>query len=290
MEIFDWDSTAGGNGFAAPDGFPEGMNYSDVNNAAREIMAVLNRWYRDTSGQLVTAGTGTAYTLTAARTLSGYADGQMFRFRAHAANTGSATINISGQGAATLYRPDGTTLDGNEIKINGVYEIAYSSGLGGFVLSATGVAASVANRGEVELATDAEAIAMAAADRAVTPENLDALNLWTDARYFESAEFSMTSAVFSQSFTHGLGVKPKLVELVAICKVADGGYAVGDEFALGYRYNIDGFERYRLGVNWSSTVIRVVKNAHNEYHPESDGNGEVNLTSANFKFKVRAFA
>ena len=35
----EWDTNAINNNFTPPDGFPENMNYSQVNNADREKMA-----------------------------------------------------------------------------------------------------------------------------------------------------------------------------------------------------------------------------------------------------------
>lgn len=135
MEIFDWSATAAGNGFAAPDGFPEGMNYSDVNNAAREIMAVMRRWYGDTNGSLTTSGSGNAYTLTSNQTISSYTNGLVFSFTADRANTGSATLDVSGVGASTIYRNGGSTLLANDIVTNGRYTVTYNTTLSGWVLN-----------------------------------------------------------------------------------------------------------------------------------------------------------
>jgi hypothetical protein len=44
-DIKKWSLSAGGNSDAAPDGFPEGMPPSGVNDAAREVMAAVRRFY-----------------------------------------------------------------------------------------------------------------------------------------------------------------------------------------------------------------------------------------------------
>lgn len=46
-EISEWNVSAAGNSDAPPDGFPEGMDRSDYNDAARELMAAVRRWYAD---------------------------------------------------------------------------------------------------------------------------------------------------------------------------------------------------------------------------------------------------
>lgn len=45
--IEKWSTSAGSNNDASPDGFPEGMAPSGVNNAAREVMAAIRTWYED---------------------------------------------------------------------------------------------------------------------------------------------------------------------------------------------------------------------------------------------------
>ena len=45
--IKTWSTTAAGNNAAAPDGFPENMAPSGLNDACREMMAALATWYRD---------------------------------------------------------------------------------------------------------------------------------------------------------------------------------------------------------------------------------------------------
>jgi|GEM_PF-6267589 len=46
-DIKDWSQTAAGNNAAPPDGWPEGMAPSNVNNCARENMAAIARWYNN---------------------------------------------------------------------------------------------------------------------------------------------------------------------------------------------------------------------------------------------------
>lgn len=42
-----WSTTAASNNDAPPDGAPEGMNKSDVNDTMRELMAAIRLWYDD---------------------------------------------------------------------------------------------------------------------------------------------------------------------------------------------------------------------------------------------------
>ena len=62
-ELKDWATNAADNNDAPPDGWPEGMAYQNVNNSAREGMAVLARHFQDTSGALETAASSTSLRL-----------------------------------------------------------------------------------------------------------------------------------------------------------------------------------------------------------------------------------
>lgn len=68
---------------------------------------------------------GSANNVTIAPTpaIVAYAAGQMFRFVAKSTNTGAVTIATSGLAPRGLTYQDGTTLSGQEIIINGVYDI-----------------------------------------------------------------------------------------------------------------------------------------------------------------------
>lgn len=47
MALKDWSKTASSNNSASPDGFPEGMAPSGVNDSSREVMAQVRGWYEE---------------------------------------------------------------------------------------------------------------------------------------------------------------------------------------------------------------------------------------------------
>ena len=120
-EVYDWDNTAANNNDAPPDGFPENMDYSDVNDAAREVMAAVARWEGAVGGALTTAGASTAYTLTIPQTLSAYAAGQHFAFIAHVASGAAPTLDLNGLGARALVNSSGGALGVDNLAANSVY-------------------------------------------------------------------------------------------------------------------------------------------------------------------------
>ena len=126
-EINEWSTTAASNNSAAPDGWPENMSYSDVNNCAREMMAVLARWYKDTNGTLTTGGSSTAYTLAANRTISAYAAGMEFAFKAHTTSGSNPTLNVDGVGAVDMYEQNGSQVDSSDLTANRIYRAVYDS-------------------------------------------------------------------------------------------------------------------------------------------------------------------
>jgi hypothetical protein len=65
-----------------------------VNDTVREIMAALAKWYQDSTGSLVTAGTTTAYTVTTNAAHASLADIPVLTIRINAGNTGACTLNV----------------------------------------------------------------------------------------------------------------------------------------------------------------------------------------------------
>ena len=124
-----WSITASANNTTPPDGFPENMAYSNVNNAAREIMAVLARWRSDTRGTLSTSlGNGSVtYSLSTVGTYSSLAAGDRFSFVAVTANAGGAVdLGVVGiTGKVDLFHTDGTELQANAMATNGIYDVVY---------------------------------------------------------------------------------------------------------------------------------------------------------------------
>ena len=124
--VSQWNVAAASNNSAPPDGFPEGMAPSAVNDAAREIMAAVARQYKDSQGSLTTGGTGNDYTLTTNNAHAALADQGLIVFRANRANTGTSTLNVDGLGAKTINK-DGAVLASGDITADSLYLVAYNS-------------------------------------------------------------------------------------------------------------------------------------------------------------------
>ena len=191
-EVQSWSSTAASNNSASPDGWPEAMAPSGINNSARENMAAIAKWYKDGNGSLASTGSSNAYVLSPNRTIAAYAAGINFTFLANHANTGAATINVSTLGAKDIRDRNGNALTGSEIAVNGVVEIVYDATNGYF--RATNIVANSASstpsasetvQGIVELATAAETLTGSSTSLALTPGGFAGNKSLTSAGYYK---------------------------------------------------------------------------------------------------------
>ena len=123
--IQDWSTTAASNNSASPNGAPEGMAPSGVNNTIRENMAAGARLFGDWNGSLTTTGSADAYVLTTNSSLSALSDGDTFCFEANFTNSGAPTLAVDGLTAQTITYGDGTALTGGEIVSGGRYWVSY---------------------------------------------------------------------------------------------------------------------------------------------------------------------
>lgn len=114
-DLIQWDPVDDNNNDSPPDGFPEGMNYSQVNNASRAVMGAMARYNADHNGSLTTGGTGNAYTVTSNQTIAAYTAGISLVILANRVNTDTPTLNLNGLGALPFRREAGVDLEENEI-------------------------------------------------------------------------------------------------------------------------------------------------------------------------------
>lgn len=124
--ISSWSTTAASNNAAPPNGAPEGMAPSTVNDIIREAMAAIKKWYTDSQGGIVTAGSSNAYTLTTNNVHASLGAIPMTVFRADRTNTGAATLNIDSTGAKTI-RSNGSAVLTGDIQQDALYAVAYNS-------------------------------------------------------------------------------------------------------------------------------------------------------------------
>lgn len=98
-----YSATDASNTSASPDGAPEGMNPSGVNDTIRALIGATKRfWTRIQTAGGTFGGATDAYTATYSPVLAAYVSGERYSFVANADNTGTATLNINSLGAKTI--------------------------------------------------------------------------------------------------------------------------------------------------------------------------------------------
>lgn len=133
----NWNEDDNANTTAAPDGAPEGMAPSGVNNVLRAHQGAMKRFYNWTIPKS-TAGSGTAYTLSYAVAPSALVDGMTHLVQFHAVNGTGATLNVNNLGATPLhYHAAGAwrVAPPGLIDIDEVCRVAYHSSSGAYRLA-----------------------------------------------------------------------------------------------------------------------------------------------------------
>lgn len=98
-----YSATDASNTSASPNGAPEGMNPSGVNDTIRALIGSTKRfWQRIQTGGGTFGGGTDAYTITYTPALAAYVSGERYSFVANGDTTGTATLNINSLGAKTI--------------------------------------------------------------------------------------------------------------------------------------------------------------------------------------------
>ena len=103
----NWNESDTLNNTPAPDGAPEGMAPSGVDDTIRAVMGALKRWFNWSSPK-ITGGSVTAYTLTYGVVPGALVDGMTHLVQFHAVNGAGAT-SVSFGGAGGTITADSST-------------------------------------------------------------------------------------------------------------------------------------------------------------------------------------
>lgn len=136
MSLFNWSTTATDNDDADEEiNLREGQAPSTLNNASRAIMAALKKWYNDISGNLVTGGTGTAYTLTTGQSFTSLIDGIFVKCRMNATSGAAPTLAVDGLTAKAIQSASGTAIATGALLSGAVYTFSYDSSADAWIVS-----------------------------------------------------------------------------------------------------------------------------------------------------------
>lgn len=121
-----WDVVAGNNNATPPDGAPENMLRSAVNNTMREMMAAVARWYQDNLGTLVSTSASNAYAVTTNSGHAAKADIGFLTFRVDAANTAAVTLDVDELGATTWNKRSNIAYASGDLIANQLVTVIYN--------------------------------------------------------------------------------------------------------------------------------------------------------------------
>lgn len=135
MGVTAYSRTPASNNSASPNGWPEGMPPSGVNDSARQMMADIVQ--EAAKGQaIVLASVSGSNTITATMTpdLDAYVAGMRVAFNPATTNTAAATINIDSLGALDIFRHGGEALQPGDLVAGNPAYLILDSGADDFYL------------------------------------------------------------------------------------------------------------------------------------------------------------
>jgi hypothetical protein len=124
IETANWSETAASNNAAPPNGMPEGMAPSGVNDAGREIMGAVKREWDRSHPTVTSGGSANAQTLSYSVNPAALVQGQVYSFIAGFTNTGAASLQVGSLGAKAIQLA-GSALTGGEIVTGQMVMLAY---------------------------------------------------------------------------------------------------------------------------------------------------------------------
>ena len=255
----DWSTTAGSNNAASPDGFPENMAPSGLNNAAREVMAQVRRLAAQAvlSTFGIEGGSVNAYYITPSLAPAAAISGQMFHFRPGSTNTASATLKVGSIAAKTIVKLSNSTLASGDLQAGSLYTVVddgtyyklLNPQLGSLALlssiTADSIGANAVTLSKIATATAGNIITFNTSGNAVVVTPGIVGQVLTSAG--PNAQPVMQTPITTTSITrgtaafltglnaggsviqsHGLSGIPDYLDSAIIASSADCGYAPGD--------------------------------------------------------------
>ena len=126
-DVSTWSTTPGSNNSASPDGAPEGMAPSAVNDVIRQNMAEIAEWYMDNECSLASAVGTDSYAVTTNVVYAALTDISGLCFEADVANTGAATLNVDSLGAKAIVKYNDVALVTGDIEANQRVVVVYNA-------------------------------------------------------------------------------------------------------------------------------------------------------------------
>lgn len=128
MSLWKWSQTANTNAQADSSiNYREGQSARSLNNSARAMMAAIAKYRDDSSGDLVTAGTDTAFTVTTNQTITELVDGFAITVRMDDTNGVDATLNVDSTGDKPIAGVYGTAIPEGALPEGSIHTFVYNA-------------------------------------------------------------------------------------------------------------------------------------------------------------------
>lgn len=169
--LFDYNAVPASNNSTSPNGAPEGMSPSSLNDVQRQMMANSAGAFTCYTG----GGTANAHTVTMSPTLAAYSNKVRIAYIPPANNTGAYTVNVNGLGAVSVKMLDGTDPPAGAANSSGV-SVIQNNGTNFVLLNpAWSVPANHQSYGRVYLQTDGTAASRYDVDAVVTEGTFESI-------------------------------------------------------------------------------------------------------------------
>lgn len=128
MTLWRWSQTANSNTVAdSTVNWQEGQSPGSVNDSARAMMAAIAKYRDDMSGNVVTDGLATAYTVSTNQTLTALTDGFSITTRMNVTSGTAPTLNVDSLGAKAIATVYGTAIPNGALLEGGIYTFTYDA-------------------------------------------------------------------------------------------------------------------------------------------------------------------
>ncbi|MDY8109136.1 hypothetical protein U0C82_08255 [Fulvimarina sp. 2208YS6-2-32] len=121
LSDISWQQNDEANNSASPNGFPVGVLPTQIGGAIRAHRGASKRFWDRINSMAISTGTGAAYRIAYEVPPTALVKGEVFRWFAHVANTGPATLRINEvQTAPIVHNDDGAALIAGNIPLGSV--------------------------------------------------------------------------------------------------------------------------------------------------------------------------
>ena len=139
-----WSEVDNSNNQPAPNGLPEGMPPSSVNDSGRANMGGIKRFWNRANATVTTTGSAGTYAYATANTSypAAYANGEKFAWKAHQDSEGNDLFKVNSLASIKIYKPGASgpaQIGAAEIQadniIEGYVDTSLDTGSGGFMVT-----------------------------------------------------------------------------------------------------------------------------------------------------------